>query len=206
AYRTVEVRLFCQAAIPLDIAEGHLVVGLEARECFRIHKIGSFTVGNGQRQDVARFQTAEPERVRSLDADVRVVAVESEGPVPEKRAWQQVGLREHLEAIAYPEHGPACLRERHDRRHHGSKAGDRPCPQRVTVRETAGQHHRVDTRERAFTVVNHDRIDAVVRGERVKCDVVTVAAWDPYHRNSWLAGHHVAAPVVPIWAGSADTV
>ena len=80
--------------------------------------------------------------------------------VAEQRARQQVGLGQHLEAVADPEDEAAFRRERRHGPHHRAEPGDHAGPQVVAVGEAAGDQDRRDAVERDLLVPQLDRLGA----------------------------------------------
>ena len=73
-----------------------------------------------------------------LDRQPHVAAHEAERLVAQQRPRQQARLAEDLEAVADPEHEPACLRELAHGGGRRREAGDRATAEVVAVREAAG--------------------------------------------------------------------
>ena len=121
------------AALGLERVEGALVGDVAALAVLqRDHDLGS------------RRVVAGPRGGRGLDAQLLVAAHEVQAVVAHERPREQVGLAEHLEAVADAQDWQAFARRRDQDFHHLGEARDRPAAQVVAVGEPARQHDGVD--------------------------------------------------------------
>src|SRR5690606_5186090 len=132
-----------------EVAERDEPVALDALEGLGGADVAAVAVLERDRDLLPGLESARPRGRCVLDAQALVAADELLMRVADESARQQVGLDEHLEAVADAEDRHALGRRVFHLGHDRRESGDGARPQVVAVAEAAGQHERVD----AFEVV-----------------------------------------------------
>ncbi len=99
-----------------------------------------------------------------------VLAAELQLAVPQHRTRQQAGLEKNLKTVADPQDRTARGGEPPDSVHDRGKAGDGAGPQVITVREAAGENHRIGAAKIGFLVPD----ELGLLAKHVFCGVIRV--------------------------------
>ncbi len=176
-------------SLRLEAVEGRLV-GVEA----------ALAVGDRQPQRPSIGQGAGERAVEAFRDDPDVAAEEAELPVAEQGPRHQAGLRQHLEAVAHPEHEAAVGGEPRDGAHDRAEPGDHPRPEVVAVGEAAREDDSRDSGEVDILVPQRHRLGAG-EPEAVLRVGIAVAAREDHDADT--DGHRGAsAPPAAAAAGS----
>ncbi len=170
------------------VAKQHLPAGFQSLELIVRGIEATRRVLDRDRQPVADRACARECAVAPDHLELDLAEDELERGVRQQRAREEMGLAQHLKAVADPQHEAAGARELGHLLHHRGEAGDRARPQVVAIGEAAGHDHRVHALEIAVGVPQQRGL-AHALGRLYSVDVVAGAgkANDPELHDSTIS-------------------
>jgi hypothetical protein len=168
----------------LRIAEYYSVFGLQLVKHSVFGNVTTFSVRDGQPEDLAGSGAMRERRVRRCHAHRNSPAREREFRVPDERARQQARLRQDLKSVTDAEHQAAFLRESSNGLHHRRELCYGAAPEVIAVGKPARQNNRVYRSQRTRIMPNEFSLLAEVLGNCVPCVMVAVTAWKNYDSDS----------------------
>ena len=131
--------------VAVDVAAHHAALASSSSSVALVGDVPTLTVLERDEDLLARRRSRVVQAVLVvLDPQPLVPVEEVQVLVAHQRAGQQMRLAQDLEAVADAEHRHARAAASTIELHHRGEPGDRAAPQIVTVREPAGEDHRVD--------------------------------------------------------------
>src|SRR5271157_4304823 len=137
-------------------------------------------MGDGEVKNPALLHLLRETRGGIFDPDVDPATDEPKRRVPQQGPWEQTGLYQNLEPVAYPQHREPLVGDRGYSSQRRTPRRDRTRPQVVAEGEPAGEDHRVVVRNRCVLVPDQVGLHVVQGPERLQSVEVAVAPGEPY--------------------------
>src|SRR5450759_115045 len=145
--RAVRIEVRQDAPLGRAVAEHYLALALHLLEHVGRDLVVAFVVRDRDAQDLPLVRRGGPWSIDGLDPDVHEAADELQADVAHDGPGEEPRLHQDLEPVADADDHATALGELLHRAHHGREARHSTGPQVIPVREPAGQHQAVVSRD-----------------------------------------------------------